>query len=218
MIKLIKKGLIFVIPLILIIILTNYFVDPANLFNNKFEKEMAEILINDKNAAGVYNYDERIFQKEYIKKLKKKNEVAVLGSSRSLQIREEMIESDGFFNHGVSGAVLEDYIAITEIYKESGKMPDKIIMGLNPWIFNRYNIEERWRSIEEYYYAFLDKKYNEDESLLEEKFGRNFAQIFSVTYFQAAFDVLIKGKAFKNIKETEKESLAEPIKLADGSL
>ncbi|MGM0499995.1 MAG: hypothetical protein ACQERL_07310, partial [Bacillota bacterium] len=32
------------------------------------------------------------------------------------------------------------------------------------------------------------------------------------------FDVLIKGKAFKNIKETEKESLAEPIKLADGSL
>ncbi len=216
--KFIKKGLIFIIPLVLMIILTNYFVDPANLFSSEFEKELAEILINDQNAAGVYNYDERIFQKEYIEKKKNKIEAAVLGSSRSLQIREDMIEGDGFFNHGVSGAVLEDYIAITEIYRENDKLPEKIIMGLNPWIFNKYNIEKRWHSIEEYYYSFLDQDYQKDEAIMEQFFGRNFMQLFSATYFQASFETLIKGQAFKDIEETEAESLAVPVKLADGSL
>ncbi|MFW6294340.1 MAG: hypothetical protein ACOC1M_01315 [Halanaerobium sp.] len=214
----IKKGIIFLIPLLLFIVLTNYFVDPANLFSSEFEEEMAEILVNEKNAAGVYNYDERIFQKEYIQKLEDKNEAAVLGSSRALQIREEMIEAESFFNHGVSGAVLEDYIAITEIYRENEKMPDKIIMGVNPWIFNRYNIEERWRSIEEYYYSFFDEDYNDDESLMEENFGRNYMQLFSATYFQASFETLIKGQAFMDIQQTEEESLDVPVKLADGSL
>ncbi|MFN2340043.1 MAG: hypothetical protein ABR547_02065 [Halanaerobium sp.] len=216
--KFIKRGAIFLIPLVLFIVLTNYFIDPANLFSNKFEKELADILVNDKNAAGVYNYDERIFQKEYIEKIDEKNEVAVLGSSRSLQIREEMIAAAGFFNHGVSGAVLEDYIAITEIYRENDKLPEKIILGINPWIFNRYNVEERWRSIEEDYYSFFDQDYKKDEYLLEQKFGRNYGQLFSATYFQASFENLIKGQAFKDIQATDSESLAEPVKLADGSL
>lgn len=214
----IKRGLIFIIPLVLIIILTNYFVDPANLFSSEFEEELADILINDQNAAGVYNYDERIFQREYIERMENKNETAVLGSSRSLQIRDEMIDSDGFFNHGVSGAVLEDYIAITEIYRENDKLPDKIILGINPWIFNRYNVEERWRSVEEYYYSFFDSDYQLDESLMERQFGRNFMQLFSATYFQASFEALIKGQAFKDIEATEEESLDVPTKLSDGSL
>lgn len=214
----IKKGLIFLIPLLLFIVLTNYFIDPANLFSSEFEEEMAEILVNEKNAAGVYNYDERIFQKEYIQRLEDENEAVILGSSRALQIREEMIEAESFFNHGVSGAVLEDYIAITEIYKENEKMPDKIIMGVNPWIFNRYNVEERWRSIEEYYYLFLDEDYQDEESLLEENFGRNYMQLFSATYFQASFETLIKGQAFTDIQQTEAESLDVPVKLVDGSL
>lgn len=214
----IKRGLIFLIPLVLAIILTNYFVDPANLFSNEFEKELAEILINEKNAAGVYNYDERIFQKEYIEQMQNKNEAAVLGSSRSLQIREEMIESDGFFNHGVSGAVLEDYIAVTEIYRENDKLPEKIILGINPWIFNKHNVEERWRSIEKYYYSFFDQDYQQDESLMEDNFGRNFMQLFSATYFQASFETLIKGQVFRDIEETSQSSLDVPVKLADGSL
>ncbi|MFW5737140.1 MAG: hypothetical protein ACOCXB_07325 [Halanaerobium sp.] len=214
----IKRGILFLIPLILLIVLTNYFVDPANLFSSEFEEELAEILINDQNAAGVYNYDERIFQKEYIQKMEEKNEVAVLGSSRSLQIREEMIEGDGFFNHGVSGAVLEDYIAITQIYKENDKLFDHVILDLNPWIFNKYNMEERWRSIEEYYYSFFDRDYTDDESFMESNFGRNYGQLFSATYFQASFETLIKGQAFKDIEETEAESLSEPVKLSDGSL
>ena len=213
-----KKGLIFIIPLVILIILTNYFIDPANLFSSEFEKELAKILINDQNAAGVYNYDERIFQKEYIERMDKTKETAVLGSSRSLQIREEMIKNDGFFNHGVSGAVLEDYIAITKIYRENDKLPEKIILGLNPWIFNKYNIEERWRSIEEYYYSFFDQDYQQDESFMEQYFGRNFRQLFSAIYFQASFETLIKGQAFKDIEETETELLAEPVKLTDGSL
>lgn len=216
--KFIKKGIIFLIPLILLIILMNYFIDPANLFSSKFETELAEILISGQNAAGVYNYDERIFQKEYIQKIEEKNDVAVLGSSRSLQIREEMIEGDGFFNHGVSGAVLEDYIAITEIYKETDKLSEKIILGINPWIFNKSNLEQRWRSIEEYYYSFFDQSYQLDESFMERNFGRNFSQLFSASYFQASFETLIKGQAFKDIEATKAESLAVPVKLADGSL
>lgn len=212
------KSTFFIIPLIILIILTNYFVDPANLFSNDYEDGLAEILHDGKNAAGVYDYNERIFQKKYIEKMDSKLDLVVLGSSRSLQIREEFFDEDQFFNHGVSGAVLEDYIAITEIYRENNLLPEKIILGLNPWIFNKNNGETRWESIDEYYYAFLGENIENEEIILEEKFGRYYKQLLSPTYFQSSVEMLLRGEAFSDYYSTDKENLEIPVKREDGSL
>ncbi len=212
------KSFFFIVPLIILIVITNYFIDPANLFNNDYENGLAETLHSGKNAAGVYDYNERIFQKLYIEKLDEKLDIAVLGSSRSLQIREEFFDGARIFNHGVSGAVLEDYIAITEIYKQKERLPKKIILGLNPWIFNRNNIETRWKSIDEYYYSFFGRDDKNDEIFLEKLFGRYYKQLWSTTYFQASVEILLKAEAFSDYYSTNKDKLDLPVKRKDGSL
>jgi hypothetical protein len=92
-------------------------------------------------VAGLTNYDERIFQKLVILNLKNKNDTIVIGSSRSLKVRKKFVSESGpFFNHSVSGASLEDYISIIGVYEKTyGYVPSTVILGIDPWIFNKNN-------------------------------------------------------------------------------
>ena len=70
---------------------TNYCVDPAQLFSGgNYEQGVADILLSGNNVANVSNYDERLLQKAYVNNLKRRNDVIVLGSSRSMQIKSHL--------------------------------------------------------------------------------------------------------------------------------
>lgn len=57
-----KKLLIF-IPLVFILTLTNYFVDPSQVFKSEtYEYDAAKILLEKHNVANVSNSDERLIQ------------------------------------------------------------------------------------------------------------------------------------------------------------
>lgn len=76
----IKKILIF-LPLVCLLVFVNYLVDPANIFKiNKYEKNIAEILLKELNVANISNYDERLLQKHYVKGLQNEKDIIVLGS------------------------------------------------------------------------------------------------------------------------------------------
>jgi hypothetical protein len=220
--KFIKKSFIFLIPVILIVALTNYLVDPAHIFNDDYEKGMVEIIKDGNNIANIGNYDERLFQKIYIEQLKKPNGLIVIGSSRSMQIREELF-NDSFFNNSVSGSTLEDYIAITQLYVENNKLPPKIILCVDPWIFNKNHGQERWETLKEYYQKFLKHNNLDDESIIEKSlpnnlFENNIAELFSIKYFQESIRFILTFSFNDDYFSTKKKALPFNVKLNDGSL
>ena len=94
------------------IIPINYFVDPANIFGNgAYEKGISDYLIQGYHVVNIMNYDERLLQKFYIESLKNGPKTIVLGSSRSMQLSSRLL-SQQVINNGVSGASVEDLLAI----------------------------------------------------------------------------------------------------------
>lgn len=221
--KFIKKSFIFLIPVILIVALTNYLVDPAHIFNDDYEKGMVEIIKDGNNIANTSNYDARLFQKIYIEKLLDPKDVIVIGSSRSMQIRKELFIND-FFNNSVPGAILEDYIAITQLYYANDKLPNKVILGVDPWIFNKNHGQTRWETLEENYRNFF--KHNDIDNgkflkkpLLNTIFENNLLNLFSIKYFQESIKYLSSGNYYnEDYFSTQEKELSSKIKLDDGSL
>jgi len=156
---------------IFFISLFNFLVDSAGIFGNKsYLAKASEDLISGKMVAGLSDYDERLFHSLIIKKQKKKVDSIVLGSSRAMVTRKKFISTkeEVFFNHAVSGASLEDYIAIVDLYeKEKGYIPKYISIGVDPWVFNKFNGQSRWRTLKDNYFDLLSKlmKKNVDTSL-----------------------------------------------------
>lgn len=213
------------LPILLIISALNFMVDPANIFGGqKIEKKIAEHLLNGSNVGNATDFDERLLQKFYIESLKETKDVVVLGSSRSLQIRSVLFPDKKFFNNSVSWGVLEDYISVYEMYEVKGYKPEVIVLGLDPWIFNKNNGISSWKAIGNYYTRFNEGDnsfYNKNLRGLVFKIQR-YSEIFSPSYFQGSLTFLAKNINKRNqsnqIYPTDKTKDINDIKLVDGSL
>ena len=146
----------FFIPLSIIIIF-NYKIDSMGLFGGSEKlRYVADAISEGEMVAGLRNYNERIFQQLIIQRQTQLPECIVLGSSRSMQLRQSHLNNpqQGFFNHSVSGASLEDHLAILGLYlKIHDRLPPKILFNIDPWIFNSNNDQKRWESLFPYYYS-----------------------------------------------------------------
>jgi hypothetical protein len=112
------------------------------------------------SAAAVYssNMDERQFIKFRIQFESLNPNAIVLGSSRIMQIGE-LNYNNKIINLGVSGASIEDDIAIADIATKKFK-PSTIFIGLDPWLFNSQSGQERWKSLSYEYFSALGIKSN----------------------------------------------------------
>jgi hypothetical protein len=158
----------------------NYFGDAARLFDNNYEKEMAQIIISGKYVTNVENYDERLFQKELIINKNIKPDFVIIGSSRTMLINSETCSGISFLNNSVSGASLEDIISIYQLYKINSKLPKKIIIGIDPWLYNNTRMDKRWEAIGEYYFQFIKRDFEKN------KFNSKYKELFSLSYFQSS--------------------------------
>lgn len=154
--KLFFNKIFLFFPLLLIVVSINYYIDPAKVFQmGHYEFNLANHLLKGENVANVSNYDDRLLQKYYILDYHSFIDTIVLGSSRSMEIRSEKNSNNTFHNHSVAGATIEDYIAIFGMYYEKRLLPHTIILGTDPWIFNKNNDQTRWRSLKSEYLRFV---------------------------------------------------------------
>ena len=186
--KFIFKISIFSLLILTFLVSVNYWGDSAKIFHPEYESKIAEIIFSNHNATNISNFDERILQKELINKLNSSPDVLVLGSSRTMLINSTYFKGDKVINNSVSGSSIEDLIAIYQIYHTKNILPKKIILGIDPWLFNKNNGQTRWHSLREEYYSFTNKKIEIEESILNNKAK----QLFSLSYFQASFKNLPK--------------------------
>jgi len=170
----IKGFFLLLIILITSISIFNFFIDSAGIFGNKsYLSKSATDLVSGKMIAGLTDYDERLFHSLIIKKDKQKVDTIILGSSRAMVTRKKFVvnKKSVFFNHSVSGASLEDYMAVVDLYETKRKyIPKNIIIGIDPWIFNKFNGQLRWSSWKDNYFDILAKVMNKK---IDNKFSLN---------------------------------------------
>ena len=109
---------------------------------------LAKLLVK---SEGVYStkIDERQFIKNRIIYETMTPKILVMGSSRIMQISNENF-NEQILNLSVSGASIQDQITIIEMAIEKFN-PDKILLGADPWLFNKHNNQTRWKSIQKEY-------------------------------------------------------------------
>ncbi|MCF6365162.1 MAG: hypothetical protein L3J35_03075 [Bacteroidales bacterium] len=200
--------------LIILVILTsvNYWGDGAMLFHGNYEKKIASILSEGMNATNISNYDDRILQKEIINNIHYKPDIVIIGSSRTMLLNSKLFPNKVVINNSVTGASIEDIIAIYQMYKTQEVLPDRIIIGIDPWLLNANNGQKRWLSLKKEFYSFTGYK---DNQLIDNRLS----QLFSFSYFQASFRNLpniIRGKSAP--VATNNELNDTNTKLTDGSL
>ena len=209
--KFIYKVIIISSIIFSFLLIINYYADPGNLFSKSYENEIVDML-KFNNVTNISNYDERAFQREFINSLDVKPEIIAIGSSRVAYIDSDFFSDQIFINSGVSGATIEDLVAIYQMYKSKDILPKEIILGVDPWLFNINNGQNRWLSIEKEY----KKYYNKEESKINLGFTiLKYTQLFSPSYFQASLNLL---QTEKKLTLTSKKNNHGRTKLKDGSL
>tara|TARA_B100000780_G_C21109899_1_gene448450 strand:+ start:12 stop:2051 length:2040 start_codon:yes stop_codon:yes gene_type:complete len=148
--KKISKKFFFTTFFLSIILLITFSQLSINFFSTKNSTEtlLAKALVNEE-AVYFTKMDDRQFVKNRIlvETLDVKN--LIIGSSRIMKISNKNFNQQ-VLNLGVSGASIQDHIAITEMALEKFN-PNKIFLGADPWLFNKYNNQLRWNSISDEY-------------------------------------------------------------------
>lgn len=208
---LLKTGLYSLI-ILAILVGVNYIGDAARIFDGNYEKRVANIIFSGKYVTNVDNYDERLLQVELINRLPAAPQVAIIGSSRTMLINSSYFPGQTVFNTSVSGASVQDLVAIYQCYKMQGRLPKKLIIGVDPWTFNANNNQNRWKSISGYYNRFMGS----GDTLMVKTNWDKYQQLISPSYFQSSMMHLHKPN--EEPVPTTKTANHYNTKLTDGSL
>ncbi len=184
--KFLRRTIFLAFMILITLASVNYVGDSAKLFNHKYEKQMANILKSGSYVTNISNFDERLFRKDFIESCDVSPNIVVIGSSRTLLINQSHFTIGALMNNSVSGASIEDLIAIYQLGKVNRLHPSKIILGIDPWTFNINNGMTRWQSIDSYYYQFTGIK-NASSVTIEK-----YKQLISFSYFQSSIDEMQK--------------------------
>lgn len=196
-----KKWIIYLVSVAVVLLsltaLFNFFVDSNGIFTQKeFTDKAAIEIVNGHYVAGMENYDERIFEKQLILHDTTKYKSIVLGSSRSMTIRKKFFLDDNvtFFNHAVPGGSIEDYMAMAGMYKQvKGYLPSEIIIGIDPWLFNKNNQRNDWETLINHYNFLRKEMFLETLELSSVSKEKKWKQLINYGYTMSNIKSYIKS-------------------------
>lgn len=219
-IKKLLIKLVYFIPFPLIMISVCLYADPARIFDGgRYESEIVKVLVSGKNAGNIRNHNDRLLQKFYAENINQAPDILAIGSSRSMQISQDLFPNETFHNSSVPNATLEDLMTVIEFYLEKGLKPKKVVLGIEPWIFNADNGHTRWKDFRNEYLAAYHHvtnktgKTKKDFKLIDDKY----LTLLSPSYFQKSLYILFRPKSVGEFYITDKSEADEPIKMSDGS-
>lgn len=226
-----KRFFVIVSILLSIVASFNLLVDGVGVFRfNSGLKYMAENLIKGKMVAGALGRnDERELQRLIVEQYTGRRDVIAIGSSRLMMLRGRFIKGNpDFFNHSVAGSGMEDLLGIIGLYKEKGRLPRKVVLGIDPWIFNKTNIfGDAWKTLEHYYRIILSEIDNGAAGAAEgdqasskprislEQFLAHYEQLINLDYTIQNWGYLRKGK---RLRVCSTYDIDDFVRESDGSL
>ena len=207
---------------VLVVGVFNYRVDSFGLVTMDGYLDKAAVdLAHGKIIAGLRNFDDRVFQKKVIQNIERKIDWVVIGSSRSMQLRETMISGSAgvFQNYSVTGASLEDYLALLSIHLDKhGQLPENLVLGIDPWVFNKNSAQNRYQSISEDYQAMLERLgVHASEKIRKPSY---ISKLFSIEYMVQNFKFIKNNinNGLKGYRIVKSSDIDAHLREADGSI
>ncbi len=182
--------------------------------------EAAKAIKQGHSVSGLQNFDHRMFHKLLINLSEETPEMIVLGSSRSMQLSSSFfhLPSQKFFNHSLSATFLEDIIGVLSIYDHRGVFPKRVLIAVDPWIFNRVDPHSNWKTLAEEYYALKKKLQKQEEGrswLGSDRFFGKLKTLSSFNYLK--INLTLNEKVGKLLLDQSPETNAMDIINTDGS-
>lgn len=188
--------LLWFIPLVLIIPLVNIVGDPAGIYRNDSVKIANSIIEGNYTRFGSGNCNERRIKAEIIENMPDRVDCVIVGPSTVGYIDSEMVGEELFVNLGVSSSDLYDIMAQFGLMDIYGKKYDRVIFCVDNYFFDEkfyegFTHHDEYKAYAEY---MIDRISGKQTSAPQRNrmavIKSGMSQLFSVTYFQAAVDVI----------------------------
>lgn len=212
-------------PIVLFMMAFNYTVDCSGMFQgDQTLRAIVEMLFAGSNVAGYDQFNER--QRDMLELVVEKFDTApntvAIGSSRILQMNTELagLEQGEFFNCGLTGADFLDILGSYYLFEKNGKLPETLIVGVDPWAFNANSVDAR--SDKTLYAEFLTNCLGIDTPYTAPDAREKWTALYSPSYFQDNVSYLRRtGGEIVQPTVVSGEALYEQsteVKMADGSI
>lgn len=215
------KAALFLLPLLLFIGITNWYVDSYALLRVTYD-DIAAQMEAGKHVEGLEDsdYNDRNLLAARIKAMDEAPQVMVFGSSRVYTFDHTMFGTDSFYNAGLSEATIYDLLAAVGIADYQGKLPQTAVIGVDAFLFNNSHDNEKWKELEDYknyMWTTMVDKLPEDWAHPYKDTGRDWKKALSLDYFRYNVTLLPDRKRFA-VSYTDDWETESYLKHSDGSV
>lgn len=195
--------LITMVPLVCLLVITNIYEDPANIFHNDSVSIANAILSGNEVYFGSGNGDERAVKMELIEEMPKNIECLTLGPSLSMGIRETNVGTDSYYNLSASGLNFYDFLAEFGMIEINEIDVDRIVFCVDSYFFDENFYASGSRNPDMMKYAnYMISILNNEEAIIPEDDSKDqiklmLEQAFSITYFQSSAEYIRTNNSYR---------------------
>ena len=153
------KAVLFVLPLVCMVAAVNWYVDSYAYLRVTYDQIGTQMAEYGMNAEGLQesDFNDRKLLLAYLNRQTAPKEIIVAGSSRVMNFDHMMFGTDSFYNTGLSESTVYDLLAVAGILDRNGQLPEKMIIGVDAFLFNASHNNDRWKDLENYE-RYMEKK------------------------------------------------------------
>lgn len=204
------------LPILLFMVWFNYKVDVSGLFQGELApRQVATLLLEGNTVSGYDQMDERQVLEVYAQNLAEGPDTLALGSSRVLQLSEDLVGGGSFFNAGISGAGPMDIMNIWYLFEREDKLPKTLILEVDAWLFNPDPDINR-NADAELFAEFLEKALGMNADYEEPDTVELWKALVDPAYFQGNVTYYLKQQATGAVLTEDGEDI--PFKAIQGSI
>ena len=127
-----------ILPLIIGIAILNYTLDSRFIFKTDPRiKNISKQIDQGKFVYSKSEFNQHELVWHLLNEIERHRNIAVFGSSKSMNIRSEHLNSGSFINMHTSGANIIDFLALSNQMLEQEKLPDTLIIEFSPVLFHK---------------------------------------------------------------------------------
>jgi hypothetical protein len=207
------------LPVIALVPLLNYTVDPGNVFTRgKEEASIARELAAGRNVANFDKFDARIISRELISRVTYHPDVIVLGTSRTLNFHENLFPGKRILNVSVLSGTLPDLLGLYELVRARKLSPSVVLLGIDPWMLNSESSDIRTVALSD---AIDSIQHRLGVHIYEPSQNKTIQEkvrtLFSADYFQQSARQLVNGTQHAKWHVAANRDNDEYTRLPDGS-
>lgn len=187
------------VPLVVFMMYVNYTVDRSGIYQgDQYLRSVAQMLLSGQDITGYeqLNEQQRKILQILVNQFDPVPNTIVLGSSRIMQLDTRLagLEDGQFFNCALTGADFYDIVGSFYLFDRAGKLPQNLIIGVDPWLFNTGAEATDARSDKELYAEFLTQKLGIPQEYEAEDPNLKWTSLYSPSYFQSNISYLLQSQ------------------------